>query len=88
MLCVIYTVLYCISDDLLEGPEHAKFSKAIQTGMEKVNAAAISNAQKVQMWHILKRDFSVPGGELGPTLKVKRHVVTKMYADSIDKLYK
>ena len=78
----------CISDDLLEGPDYPKFAKAIQIGMDNVNAGATSNAQKVQKWHILKRDFSVPGGELGPTLKVKRHVVTKIYADTIDKLYK
>ena len=73
---------------MLEGSEYPKFVKAIQAGMDSVNAAAPSNAQKVQKWHILKRDFSVPGGELGPTLKVKRHIVTKIYSNTIDKLYK
>ena len=76
------------SDDLLDGPDYPKFAKAIQTGMDSVNAGATSNAQKIQKWHILKRDFSVPGGELGPTLKVKRHVVTKIYTDTIEKIYK
>ena len=73
---------------MLEGPDYPKFAKAIQMGIDNVNAGATSNAQKVQKWHLLKRDFSVPGGELGPTLKVKRHVVVKIYADTIDKLYK
>ena len=68
-------------DDLLEGPEYSKFAKAIQLGMDNVNKGATSNAQKIQKWVILRRDFSVPGGELGPTLKVKRHIVTKVYAD-------
>lgn len=39
--------------------------RAIQEGMERVNARATSNAQKVQKWVLLERDFSVTGGELG-----------------------
>ena len=57
-------------------------------GIDGVNQGATSNAQKVQKWHILKKDFSVPGGELGPTLKVKRHVVSKIYTDTIEKIYR
>ena len=57
-------------------------------GIDSVNQGATSNAQKVQKWHILKKDFSVPGGELGPTLKVKRHVVSKIYTDTIEKIYR
>ena len=56
--------------------------------MDSINARATSSAQKVQKWHILKKDFSIPGGELGPTLKVKRHVVSKIYKDTIENIYK
>ncbi|XP_067888550.1 long-chain-fatty-acid--CoA ligase ACSBG2-like isoform X2 [Heterodontus francisci] len=61
--------------------------KAIQTGIDAVNKNAISNAQKIQKWVILERDFSLVGGELGPTMKLKRAVVTKMYEDEINALY-
>jgi len=61
--------------------------KAIQEGMERVNAVATSNAQKIQKWVILDKDFSVNGGELGPTMKLKRPCVVKMYQEKIDQLY-
>ncbi|XP_059192438.1 long-chain-fatty-acid--CoA ligase ACSBG2-like [Centropristis striata] len=60
---------------------------AIQEGMERVNARATSNAQKVQKWVILERDFSVGGGELGPTMKLRRPIVVKMYQEKINELY-
>ncbi|XP_069061705.1 long-chain-fatty-acid--CoA ligase ACSBG2-like [Pleurodeles waltl] len=61
---------------------------AVQKAMERVNLKALSNAQKVQKWTILKKDFSVAGGELGPTLKLRRSVVIEMYKESIEELYK
>ena len=64
-----------------------QINKAIQDGLNKVNAGAISNAQKIQKWTILPTDFSVPGNELGPTLKVKRHVVMKKYEHCIESMY-
>ncbi|XP_018415207.1 PREDICTED: long-chain-fatty-acid--CoA ligase ACSBG2 isoform X2 [Nanorana parkeri] len=60
---------------------------AIQDGVNAVNEKSASNAQKVQKWLILDRDFSIGGGELGPTMKLKRPVVSKMYKDQIDSFY-
>uniref|UniRef100_A0A8C2HCN4 long-chain-fatty-acid--CoA ligase n=1 Tax=Cyprinus carpio TaxID=7962 RepID=A0A8C2HCN4_CYPCA len=61
--------------------------KVIQEGIDRVNANATSNAQRVQKWTILPRDFSISGGELGPTMKLKRPVVSKMYQEEINKFY-
>ncbi|XP_040183169.1 long-chain-fatty-acid--CoA ligase ACSBG2 isoform X2 [Rana temporaria] len=60
---------------------------AIQEGVNAVNESSNSNAQKVQKWLILDKDFSIAGGELGPTMKLKRPVVSKMYKEQIDGFY-
>ncbi|RLV90745.1 hypothetical protein DV515_00014336 [Chloebia gouldiae] len=60
---------------------------AIQKGISAVNERAVSNAQKVQKWVLLEKDFSLFGGELGPTLKLKRPVVAHKYQDQIAQFY-
>ena len=55
--------------EVLEGPD-VTVMRGIQAGIDKANKQAVSNAQRIQKWMILPRDFSLPGGELGPTLKV------------------
>lgn len=62
-------------------------AKHIQNGIDEYNKNAVSRAQKVQKFKILRKEFSVAGGELGPTLKLKRPVVIKMYAALADEFY-
>uniref|UniRef100_A0A672UZC5 Long-chain-fatty-acid--CoA ligase ACSBG2 n=1 Tax=Strigops habroptila TaxID=2489341 RepID=A0A672UZC5_STRHB len=60
---------------------------AIQNGISAVNERATSNAQKIQKWTLLEKDFSLFGGELGPTMKLKRPVVVEKYKDQIAQFY-
>jgi len=73
-------------EDIIEKRDD-KVLKAIQEGIDRANKRATSRAQCMQKWSILPRDFSVGGGELGPTLKLKRTVVHKMYEKTIDSFY-
>ncbi|KAK3607857.1 hypothetical protein CHS0354_038285 [Potamilus streckersoni] len=61
--------------------------KAIQAGIDKANKKGVSRASTVQKWSVLPRDFSIPGGELGPTMKLRRPIVLKMYAKTVDAFY-
>jgi long-chain-fatty-acid--CoA ligase ACSBG len=60
---------------------------AITDGLDRANAQAPTGAHRIQKWTLLDRDFSIPGRELGPTLKVRRFVVHKKYAETIHILY-
>ncbi|KAM5172089.1 long-chain-fatty-acid--CoA ligase ACSBG1 [Mantella aurantiaca] len=61
--------------------------RAIQEGIDKVNGHAVSNAQRIHKWAVLPRDFSISGGEMGPTMKIKRHAILEKYKDVVETFY-
>jgi long-chain-fatty-acid--CoA ligase ACSBG len=60
---------------------------SIQDGLDRANEKAIAKPQNVQQFAVLPKEFSMAGGELGPTLKLKRFFVVEKYADVIEKMY-
>ncbi|KAI5237423.1 Long-Chain-Fatty-Acid--Coa Ligase Acsbg1 [Manis pentadactyla] len=61
--------------------------RAIEEGIRRVNRNAAARPYHIQKWAILGKDFSIPGGELGPTMKLKRFTVLEKYKDTIDSFY-
>jgi len=59
----------------------------ILEGIQRVNRRAISNAQKVHKFMIAPSDFSLAGGELTPTMKMKRHFIEEKYEKKIEQMY-
>jgi long-chain acyl-CoA synthetase len=58
----------------------------IQEAVDYANRA-VSKAEAIKSFRILPRDFAEATGELTPSLKVKRNVVQKEYADEIAAIY-
>jgi long-chain acyl-CoA synthetase len=59
---------------------------AIQRDVDEVNAR-FARIEQVKRFAILPRDLSQADGELTPTLKVKRPVVSERYAAELAALY-
>lgn len=58
----------------------------IQDAINQTNAM-VSHTEAIKKFQILDRDLTEEADELTPTMKVKRNVVARRYADAIEKLY-
>jgi len=76
-----------VSDLAGDKDKHHGVYDAILAVVEKVNGDSTSKAAQVRKFTVLPRDFSITGGELGPTMKVKRHAVETIYRDEIEHMY-
>ncbi|XP_054444306.1 long-chain-fatty-acid--CoA ligase ACSBG1 [Pteronotus mesoamericanus] len=72
--------------EIVGGRDEAVY-QAIKEGIQRVNRRAAARPYHIQKWAILERDFSISGGELGPTMKLKRLVVLEKYKDIIESFY-
>ena len=54
---------------------------------QPINEKAVSKVARVKDCKLSKKEFSVHGGELGPSLKLKRFHVVEMYKEEIEKMY-
>jgi long-chain acyl-CoA synthetase len=58
----------------------------VQDAVDDANKT-VSRAETIRKFHILPVDFTEAGGQLTPSLKLKRAVVAKEFAAEIDSLY-
>jgi long-chain acyl-CoA synthetase len=83
-------VKFAQDHDLPQDPEalasNPLVRQAIEEHIEEINHK-FARVEQVKKFEILPRDLSQEGGELTPTLKVKRAVVASKYADQIESLY-
>jgi len=63
-----------------------RFLSFLQRQIDAVNAR-LARVQAVKKFKVIPHEFTVEGGELTPSMKVKRKVVTEKYKSEIDKLY-
>ena len=65
---------------------HPVVQEEIAKAVAEVNAER-SRAEQIKDWRILPRELTIAGGELTPTLKVKRDVVLRRFADLVEEMY-
>jgi long-chain acyl-CoA synthetase len=69
--------------DLIEDPE---LLAEIQAVVDEANKS-VSKAEAIRKFRVLPVDFTEAGGEMTPSLKLKRSVVATTYASDIDAIY-
>ena len=56
-------------------------------GINEANTKAISQANKVQKFHLIQEDFTTVNGTLTASMKLIRPFVLKKFAAEIDQMY-
>lgn len=58
----------------------------LQLAVDRANEA-VSQAESIRRWQVLDHDFTEAAGELTPSLKLKRTVITTRYQKEVEDLY-
>ncbi|MFO8111999.1 MAG: AMP-binding protein [Desulfosalsimonadaceae bacterium] len=69
-----------------EAAKCEKFKAHLQKQVEAVNAT-LARVQAIKKFVIIPEEFSTEGGELTPTMKLKRRVINEKYAEEIESMY-
>ena len=69
-----------------EAAEHPEVLAAMHRAAERANKA-VSRAESIRKVRVLTTDFTEANGYLTPSLKVKRSLVLKDFADQVDAIY-
>lgn len=67
--------------------EHPEVIALVQREIDHANAQ-LASYETIKKFRILPQDFTIESGELTPTLKVKRRLVTERYSPLIDDMYR
>lgn len=72
--------------DVASASECELFKAHLQKQIDAVNAN-LARVQTIKKWVIVPHEFTVDGGELTPTMKVRRKIVGEKHAAAIESLY-
>ncbi|HEX5875328.1 MAG TPA: long-chain fatty acid--CoA ligase [Pyrinomonadaceae bacterium] len=73
--------------DRAELSKYAPAIKIVQKDIANLTSS-LTDYERIRRVALLPNEFSIDGGELTPTLKVKRNVIDERYAELIEELYK
>ena len=65
---------------------HPKIYELIGNEINKLNVN-FGNWEKIKKFHLLPYEFTIEAGELTPTLKMKRKIISEKYKKEIDGIY-
>ncbi len=72
--------------DMVEAVKCKRCMEFLQKRIDEVNAT-LARVQTIKKFVILPAEMTIDGGELTPTMKLKRRVIYEKYANEIDAMY-
>ncbi|MDR3272395.1 MAG: long-chain fatty acid--CoA ligase [Flavobacteriaceae bacterium] len=81
--CKNRNIPFTSREEVIEQPEVVKLYKKIV----KTQNESFADYEKVKRYHLISDEWTVENGIMSPTLKVKRKVIEKRYADIINHLF-
>jgi long-chain acyl-CoA synthetase len=75
-----------IAGGLEEQLRHPRLRDLFQGEVDAVNRQ-LSRYEQIRVWELVPAEFTLEGGELTPTMKVKRRVINVKYKAILDRLY-
>jgi long-chain acyl-CoA synthetase len=81
--CGEHKIEYNGSESIIK---NAKVIALIKDAVERYNQN-FNQVEQIKKFELLPREWSVEGGELTPTLKLKRKVILEKYKDAIERIY-
>ena len=81
--CTEHGIEYNGSESIIK---NEKVVALIKDAVERYNQN-FNQVEQIKKFELLPREWSVEGGELTPTLKLKRKVIMEKYKDAIERIY-
>ena len=72
--------------DIATASKDPAFQRFVQSEIDQINGK-LAQVQTIKRWTIIPNEFTIDGGELTPTMKMKRKVIREKYGDQIESLY-
>jgi len=74
------------ANDLATAAACAKYRAWMQRGIDEVNLG-LARVQTIKRFEIIPGEFTIEGGELTPTMKVRRNAINAKYRALIERMY-
>jgi len=81
--CGQHKIKYTTNEEMMEHPEIAK---RYQEEVKNYNKF-FGDFEQIKRYQLVPEEWTAPAGFLSPTLKIKRNVIEKHYAERIEKLF-
>ena len=74
------------ANDLASLSQDAEFIAVLNAAVDRVNKD-LSNVERVRRFLVAREDFTIENGMLTPSMKIRRHMINKIYGEDLDALY-